>query len=142
MANISLKEKFLAVTNAKRLADGEPSLSMAEIDWGDPVDYSGARSTKSKRLYLTPKPSSLVVGRSTVYYDQINLSTITTLMVVKGAAAMVADLLPQISDEMGVTLELADITNAALPGSGTTFTLTASATNLLYKGSCTVTFTT
>ena len=142
MANLTLKEKFLAVTNAKRVTDGEPILLMTDIDFGTPEAYSGSRSPRTNRIYLTPKASSIMVGRATVYFDKIDLATITSLAVVKGAATTIAELLPQINDEMGVALEVTDIVPGALPGSGTTFTLTASAGNLLFKNATTVTFTT
>ena len=104
-----------------------------------PQNYSGSRSPKNTRVYLTPKPSSANVGRITLYYNRIDLATIASLMVTKTTQTNVVDLLAQINDELGVTLVASDIVNTTLP-SASPFALTATATNLIYTGSTSVAY--
>jgi hypothetical protein len=74
-----------------------------------------------------------------LYYNRIGLATITSLMVTKTTEANVVDLLSQINDELGVSLIASDIVNTTLPSTGP-FTLTATATNLIYTGSTSVAY--
>lgn len=139
MPTINPKEKLVAIYNLDRTNNGLQPILETEFDFGAPETYSGPRSTKNTRIYLTPKASSASVGRITLYYDRINLATITTLAVVKAAEVNVVDMLPKLNEELGITLVAADITNGVLPASGG-FTLTASATNILYSGTTNVAY--
>ena len=90
-------------------------------------------------MYLTPKPASVNIGRITLYYDRISLATITTLMVKKTTETKTVDLVGQLSDELGVVLTASDIVDTTLPSTGP-FTLTATATNLIYTGAVQVAY--
>jgi hypothetical protein len=136
---IDPKAKLFAIYNQDRINNGLPTIMPDDFDMGTPEAYSGSRSPKNTRLYLQPKPSSSAVGRITLYYDRINLATITNLTLVKASEANIVDLLPKINTELGVALVAADIVNTTLPASGP-FNLTASATNLVYTGTTSVAF--
>lgn len=139
MSTITPQEKLFAIYNLDRTNNGLPVIDATDFIVGDPEVYSGSRSPKNTRVYLTPKPSSSNIGRITLYYNRIDFATITTLMVTKGAAVNVVDLLPQINEELGITLVAADISNTTLPTTGP-FTLTATAVNLVYTGSTNVAY--
>ena len=139
MSNITMKDKIFAVYNAQRVADSKPTVLANDFVVGVPADYNGPSSPKDTRIYLTPIAASSSVGRITLYYDRIDLADIITLAITKGAAIMISDVLDQINDELGIELATTDIVDAALPPAGP-FTLTASAANLLYKGSCSVAY--
>ena len=114
-------------------------LAEADFDFGTPEPYSGSRSTNNTRLYLTPKAGSTAVGRITLYYNRIALSSITGLTVVKGSAVNIVDLLTQINTELGVELVEADIVNGVLPAT-VGFSLTASSANLIFTGTTSVAY--
>ena len=139
MSNITMKQKIVAVYNADRTALGEPTIVEADFVFGAPSDYNGPQSPADTRLYLTPLAASSSTGRITLYYDRLVLDDIISLAIEKGTAVMVSDILDQINDELGIVLQTSDIVDAALPTVGP-FTLTASATNLLYKGSTSVAY--
>ena len=83
-----------------------------------------------------------MVGRTTIYYNRIDMAaSLTGLIVSKGSATTLIELLPALSEIIGVQLSANDVVPVALPASGS-FTLTASATNLLYTGSTSVTLST
>lgn len=134
-----MKDKIFAVYNALRVADSKPTVLANDFVMGVPADYNGPSSPKNTRLYMSPSATSPSVGRITLYYDRIDLVDITTLAITKGAAIMISDVLEQINDELGIELAVTDIVDAALPPAGP-FTLTASAANLIYKGSCSVAY--
>ena len=139
MATPTPKEKLVAIYNADRVSNRLAVIDGAEFDIEAPVAYSGSRSPKNTRVYLTPKPASVNIGRITLYYDRISLATITTLMVKKTTETKTVDLVGQLSDELGVVLIASDIVDTTLPATGP-FTLTATATNLMYTGSVQVAY--
>ena len=139
MPLVTPKEKLIAIYNQDRINNGLGVIVADDFNLESPQIYSGSRSPKNTRVYLTPKPSSANVGRITLYYNRIDLATITSLMVTKMTETNTVDLLAQISDELGVTLFASDIVDTTLPNTGP-FTLTATATNLLYTGSTNVAY--
>lgn len=139
MSLVTPKEKLIAIYNQDRVNNGLAVIVADDFNLDPPQNYSGSRSPKNTRVYLTPKPSSANVGRITLYYNRIDLATITSLMVSKTTEANVIDLLTQINDELGVSLVASDMVNTTLPSAGP-FTLTATATNLIYTGSTSVAY--
>ena len=139
MPLVTPKEKLIAIYNQDRVNNGLAVIVADDFNLDPPQNYSGSRSPKNTRVYLTPKPSSANVGRITLYYNRIDLATIASLMVTKTTQTNVVDLLTQINDELGVTLVASDIVNTTLPSAGP-FTLTATATNLIYTGSTNVAY--
>ena len=139
MPLVTPKEKLIAIYNQDRVNNGLAVIVADDFNLDPPQNYSGSRSPKNTRVYLTPKPSSANVGRITLYYNRIDLATIASLMVTKTTETNVVDLLTQINDELGVTLVASDIVNTTLPSAGP-FTLTATATNLIYTGSTSVAY--
>ena len=83
---------------------------------------------------MIDKSTSAAFGRITVYYNRINLATITGQKVVKGSATTVTQLLPEINEELGVELTSLDIEEAPL-GIASTFTLTAAPNSYIFTGS-------
>lgn len=139
MPLVTPKEKLIAIYNQDRVNNGLAVIVADDFNLDPPQNYSGSRSPKNTRVYLTPKPSSANVGRITLYYNRIDLATIASLMVTKTTETNVVDLLTQINDELGVTLVASDIVNTTLPSTGP-FTLTATAINLIYTGSTSVAY--
>lgn len=138
MAIATPREKFFAVLN-KHLADNSyPTIDPAEYEVGTPTVYSASAYPRNTRLVLDAPLASTNVGRTTVYYDRIDMATITNIVIPKGSAVTVNDLLPAINEELGINLATTDIISAALPASGT-FLLKASTSNMLYIGQATIT---
>lgn len=133
------KNKLISIYNLMRSGDGQVALELSDFNFGTPEPYTGLRSEKNTRIMLIPKNSMSIYGRSILYYNRIDLSTIDNFSVVKGSATTVLGLLPAINAELGVELEDFDVEEAAL-GTGTSFTLTASPTNLIFTGSTTIDF--
>lgn len=133
MAIPSVPTKFFAVLN-KHLTDNSfPAIDPAAFVVNAPTVYSGTAYPRNTRLVLDAPLESTSVGRTTVYYDRINLASITGLQVSKGSATTVFELLPAINELMGIALDANDVVNGVLPASGA-FNLQASATNLIYTG--------
>jgi hypothetical protein len=130
------EEKLAAVFNKDRVDNSLPTIDFNEYVFQAPTPFVGTRNT---RIYAIPALASLYVGRITLYYDRIALSTVVNLSVTKGSATTVHELLDQINEELGIILTTADVADAALPGSGG-FTLTATSVNKLFTGSTTVTY--
>lgn len=128
------KVKIVAIYNKRRQLDGKLPISQADYNFSDPVPYTGPRSNHNTRIKLTPKTDAGAYGLITIYYDRIDLATITGAKVVKGSATTVTQLLAEINEELGVELTSLDVLEAPL-GNGTTFTLTAAAKSLIFVGS-------
>jgi hypothetical protein len=77
------------------------------------------------------------LGRLKIFLNRLNLVQAVGISVTRGTATRIIHLLPQLSNELGVTLTEEDIVDDALPV-GISFTLTASTTNKLFVGSTTV----
>lgn len=133
------KIKIMAVYNKLREDASNPTLDIEDYNFGLPEPYSGPRSPKNTRIKLTPKPSTGIYGYILLYYNRIDLSTLTGFSVEKGSATTVLGLLPAINEEMGVELEPTDVEEAPL-GTGTSFTLTASPQNMIFIGSTEIDF--
>lgn len=131
------KNKIVAVYNKDRADRGLLPIDPNDYDFSNPSPYSGVKSTKNTRIYLTAKQASSQFGRITIYYDRINLATITGAKVIKGSATTVTQLIDAINEELGVELSNADVEEAAL-GITPTFTLTASPISLIFIGSTSI----
>lgn len=138
MANPTIVEKIQARYNAKRVEATLPIVDFAGYTMGLPESYSGPQSTSNTLIYSVPLAASNNLGRLKIFLNRLNLSAAVGVVVTRGAFTQISELLPQLSNELGVTLLGEDIVDAALTAS-TTFTLTASATNRLFIGSTTVT---
>lgn len=141
MAVPTIAQKFYAVVNKHLTNLSLPTIDPADYTVQAPETYTGTAYPRNTRLILDAPLESSVVGRTTIYYSRIDMSTaLTGIMVAKGSATTLIELLPALSEIIGVQLGANDVSPVALPASGT-FTLTASATNLLYFGSTTITLT-
>lgn len=133
------RTKFFAFVNRTLTDQNKDTLVPDDYPTVTPVPYSGVRSTRNTVVFLDPPLNSSAVGRSTVFLNRIDLSTVTGLVVEKGTATTFLDLLPAINDALGMNFSITDFTTvASLPASGV-MTITASATCLLHFG--TLTFT-
>lgn len=141
MALPTIPQKFYAVVNKHLTNLSLPAIDPADYNVQAPETYTGTAYPRNTRLILDAPLESTVVGRTTIYYNRIDMGTaLTGLMVAKGSATTLVELLPALSDIIGVQLSANDVTPVNLPASGS-FTLTASATNLLYSGSTSITLT-
>lgn len=134
------QNKIVAIYNRERTENLLPTIDGDDYTFSLPEVYSGPRSPSNTRVRLTPKVESLNYGDIRIYYNRINLSTISGLSIVKGTATTVLGLLEKINEELGVEMTATDIEEAAL-GVATTFQLTASPQNLIFIGSTTVSLT-
>lgn len=134
------KIKIVAIYNKDRTTNSLPTIVGADYTFSLPEIYSGPRSTKNTRVKLTPKADSGVYGNITIYYDRIDLATLTGFSVVKGAATTVLGLLDKVNEEMGIELTSVDVEEAAL-GVSNNFTLTASSQCMIFIGSTTIALT-
>ena len=128
------KQKIISIYNKERADRGLSAINIADYEFSNPAPYTGIKSTKNTILYLTPKSTSAQFGRITLYYNRINLNTITGARVIKGSATTVTQLLNEINEELGVELANFDIEEAIL-GTSPTFTLTASPLSFIFIGS-------
>lgn len=139
MALLTPKEKLMAIYNADLVANGKPVIVPDDFDMSPPAAYSGPRSTKTTVIYLQPKAASPNIGLATIYYNRINLASITTLRVAKGSSTTLTELLADLNLELGLAFVASDFSPVALPSAPGTFTLTATAGNLAFTGATTVT---
>ena len=100
------KSKIVAVYNKVRVDRGLPAINEVDFEFSNPVPYSGIKSTKNTRIYLTPRANSSQIGRITVYYDRINLSTVVGAKVIRGTATTVSQLLTEINEELGLSVSI------------------------------------
>lgn len=138
MAIPTIRAKFFAVLNHQLQQNGKPTLNPDEFTVGAPTPYTGSQYARNTRIRLDPPLESTNVGRTTIFYNRINMSNIAPINVEKGSATSVIQLLPAINEMMGVEFSANDVMDAVLPASGT-FQLTASAGNLLYINAMTMT---
>ena len=138
MAVPTIKTKFFAVVNKHLQDNAQPTIDPNDFTVNVPSTYTGSAYNRNTRLVLDAPLDSTSVGRTTIYYDRINLSTITGLNVEKGSATSLVQLLPAINELMGVEFEAADVVDITLPSSGQ-FDMAASASNLIYTNTARLT---
>lgn len=137
MANPTILEKIQSRFNAKRVENSLPVVDFIGYKMSNPESYSGPQSTSDTLIYANPIPSSANLGRLKIFLNRLNLSQAVGVSVVRGSATRIVHLLPQLSNELGVSLISEDIVDDVLPA-GKSFTLTASSTNRLFVGNTTV----
>ena len=137
MANPTILEKIQSRFNAKRVENSLPVVDFTGYTMSNPESYSGPQSTSDTLIYANPIPSSANLGRLKIFLNRLNLSQAVGVSVVRGSATRIVHLLPQLSNELGVSLIAEDIVDDVLPA-GSSFTLTASSTNRLFVGHTTV----
>ncbi len=137
MANPTIIEKIQARFNAKRTESNLPVVDFSGYNMSLPEAYSGPQSTSNTLIYAVPLATSNNVGRLKIFLNRLALSSAIGMSVARGSSTRIVQLLPQLSNELGVTLIAEDIVDDVLP-TGASFTLTASATNRLFTGSTTV----
>lgn len=131
-------QKLNAVTNMERAAAGSPNVDFLQYDMGVPTDYTGSLTTNNSRMVLKAKLASTAVGTFVLHYNRIALASVTTLVISKGSATALADVLEQISEQLGLDFEPEDFEHVTLPATGT-FVLKAEPGNLIYRGQTNVT---
>ncbi len=137
MANPTINEKIQARFNARRVENNLSVVDFTGYTMSNPESYSGPQSTSDTLIYVNPVAASENLGRLKIFLNRLNLVQAIGISVTRGTATRIIHLLPQLSNELGVTLTEEDIVDDALPA-GISFTLTASATNKLFVGSTTV----
>jgi hypothetical protein len=138
MANPTIIEKIQARYNAKRVEASLPVVDFTGYTMALPEAYSGPQSTSNTLIYCVPLAASNNLGRLKIFLNRLNLSAAVGVVVTRGTFTRVFQLLPQLSNELGVTLITDDIIDDDLPV-GASFTLGATSGNRLFFGTTTVT---
>ena len=131
-------QKLNAVVNAERVIAGKATVDFLQYEMSDPTPYSGSLSTRDTRLVMRALLAAAAVGTFVLYYNRISLPLVTGLAISKGAATALADVLEQISEQLGLDFTASDFEHVVLPATGT-FVLKAEPANLIYRGQTTVT---
>ena len=138
MANPTIIEKIQARFNAKRTESNLPTVDFSGYTMALPEAYSGPQSASNTLIYVVPLATSNNLGRLKVFLNRLGLSSAVGISVVRGSSTRIIHMLPQLSNELGITLVADDVVDDVLPG-GSSFVLTASPANRLFTGSTTVT---
>lgn len=126
--------------NAERVLRNKPPILATDFDFTPPEVYSGPRSTRNTKVFLLPKSVSGNYGRITIYYDRINLNTLTGITVIKGSNTRIYQVIGQLNEETGMNMSSADLVDDPLAVSGST-TITASTGSYLFTGNTTISYT-
>jgi 3-oxoacyl-ACP reductase-like protein len=137
MANPTIIEKIQTVYNAKRAASGLDAVDFDQYTMSLPETYTGPQTDSDTVVYAVPEASSNNIGRLKMFIKRVNMSDAVGITVTRGSSTRIVQLLPQLSNEFGLELIADDIVDDVLP-SANSFTLTASASNRIFKGSTTV----
>lgn len=127
------------------------ALDTTNVTLGNPSALNGDASGKNTKVTVTAIAGQGYTGTADVKYNRLNLQTDVADLILGGAFSLVdadyatvADLLTAINAALGLTLQAADLSNAATAISGTypkTATVTVATTHLALFGSLTVTIT-
>lgn len=131
-------QKFFAVLNRQLTEQGKDPIDPTDYSAPNPVPYNGTSYQGNTMVTMDPPLDSTVVGRVTVVCNRLSLTDHTGIRVNKGAANTLLELLPQISEAIGIDFTLNDFVNTAVPASGN-MVIPASPSNLLYTDSLTIT---
>lgn len=129
-------QKFFAVLNRQLTENGKAAIDPTEFGTPVPQAYTGTLYQRNSFVVMDPPIASSIVGRITVMYDRIDFTQFTGIRVEKGAATTLLQLLPAISEAIGIEFTVNDFNNVTLPASGT-MTLVASPGNILFTGNLT-----
>lgn len=90
------------------------TLSIANVDFGIPVKLDTPGTTHNTTIKITPKLGSRYYGTIKLNYDRIHKSLLGNIVVDKGSAVRVHDLLPAINEKYGIKLTDEDVENDLL----------------------------
>ena len=97
--------------------------------------YDSTQTGYNTAVDLFPSVQTYSIGKRTIYYNRISVSSIRTLTCQKGSAVNVSDLLSVINNLIGIRLTSNDITDQVLPDADSngniSFNLTASENSLI-----------
>lgn len=91
------------------------NFTLAEFTFSDPEAITIPTPTRNTVIKLAPLAASGYYGVRKVYYNRIHVSELGQIVVVRGAATRVSDLLPQINEKYGVFIQPTDIYDGLLP---------------------------
>jgi hypothetical protein len=91
------------------------NFTLAEFTFSDPVAITIPTPTRNTMIKLAPLAASGYYGVRKVYYNRIHVSELGQIVVSRGAATRVSDLLPQINEKYGVYIQPTDIYDGLLP---------------------------
>lgn len=118
----------------------DPALHLDDTDFvfNAPMVNPDVAYARNTRLYAKPTAISGKYGRVTIYYNRIDLTAIGAKPIItRGAATMMADIVPLLNDFYGINLVATDYNNVALPAQGGGLTqaiLTATVGSLMFIG--------
>ena len=136
---VTPKEKMFAQVNKQRTTQGLAVLDHNEFTLDIPQAIVGSQTNRNTKCLTFPTAASTFVGPISLFYDRIDLATITTVYVVKGTALNVNDLIPELSLKLGLQFAAGYFENTALPNTPS-FTLRATTESALHTGFTTIYF--
>lgn len=137
MSNLPTPEmKLAAMANKKRVDNSLERINFEDYEFLNPKNFTGEKNT---RITAISKLESFLISRINIVYNRNPLSEISTITVPKGSFTKIHDLIPALSEEVGIQFSTSDFENGDLP-SGASFTLTATSTNKLFTGSTTINY--
>lgn len=133
-------EKIFAIYNQDRVNRGKQPIVPAEFELQPPTAYTGPRSpTTNTRVKAIPKSAVNSFGTFNFYYNRENMATaIVGAKIVKGSLLTVHGAIAEINEELGIESTTADWVDGNL--GSTSFTLTATPTNLIFIGAAVFTY--
>lgn len=90
------------------------SITTADVDFGLPQRATGSLPVRNTKILITPKSDSGYYGIKTLWYNRIHISELGNIVVNKGTATTVSQLLPAINSKYGISLTAGDIVDEAL----------------------------
>jgi hypothetical protein len=104
-----------------------------------PVINTDVANVGDTLLHVKHHPKTGKIGGINLYYNRINLSEITTEVIVKkGSFTLISQIISSINDALGLNLTAADYVDASILPVGS-FTIQAASNSILFKNSLTIT---
>ena len=91
------------------------NFTLSEFTFSDPEAITIPTPTRNTMIKLAPLAASGYYGVRKVYYNRIHVSELGQIVVSRGAATRVSDLLAQINEKYGVYIQPTDIYDGLLP---------------------------
>lgn len=137
------KDQLLALINEQTGL----SLTFDHVNFGEPIAATGENPTRNTEIVLNAIPYSGYKGSTTIFYDRIDLAEFlpletVTILQIEGAPSL-QKILDSFNLLYGSNLQTDDVRDDhVIPtdiDGGVSFTLTAAAGSLAYRGSITLT---
>lgn len=107
------REEIIGWINKAKLLD----IPVEDVTFSKPIPYTGPNPPWHVKVTVTPNANTMWIGKHTHNYDRIHISELGVIIVNKGDALRLNDLLPQISEVCGVKFDVDDLIDYELDGS-------------------------